>query len=109
LPRIGATRTVDSGTWGPSPSTLAAISIGQELFDFGRIASQSAAADAAVVSERHRAEAERLAIALVVKESYFAVQGAKAVLRARKGRIRTHEGSPGHGRGRRANRPVCAD
>jgi len=62
LPRIGATRTVDSGTWAPSPSTLAAISIGQELFDFGRIASQSAAADAAVVSERHRAEAERLAI-----------------------------------------------
>ena len=82
LPRIGATRTVDSGTWGPSPSTLAAISIGQELFDFGRIAAQSAAADAAVVSERHRAEAERLAIALIVKESYFAVQGAKAVLRA---------------------------
>jgi len=84
LPRIGATRTVDSGTWGPSPSTLAAISIGQELFDFGRIGSQSAAADAAVVTARHRAEAERLAIALIVKESYFAVQGAKAVLRAAK-------------------------
>jgi outer membrane protein len=84
LPRIGATRTVDSGTWGPSPSTLAAISIGQELFDFGRIGSQSAAADAAVVTARHRAEAERLAIALFVKESYFAVQGAKAVLRAAK-------------------------
>jgi outer membrane protein len=84
LPRIGATRTVDSGTWGPSPSTLAAISIGQELFDFGRIGAQSAAADAAVVTERHRAEAERLAIALIVKESYFAVQGAKAVLRAAK-------------------------
>ena len=84
LPRIGATRTVDSGTWGPSPSTLAAISIGQELFDFGRIGAQSAAADAAVVTERRRAEAERLAIALIVKESYFAVQGAKAVLRAAK-------------------------
>jgi outer membrane protein len=84
LPRIGATRAVDSGTWGPSPSTLAAISIGQELFDFGRIGAQSAAADAAVVSERHRAEAERLAIALIAKESYFAVQGAKAVLRAAK-------------------------
>jgi outer membrane protein len=84
LPRIGATRAVDSGTWGPSPSTLAAISIGQELFDFGRIGAQSAAADAALVTERHRAEAERLAIALIVKESYFAVQGAKAVLRAAK-------------------------
>jgi outer membrane protein TolC len=82
LPRIGGTRIVDSGTWSPSPSTLAAISASQELFDFGRIATQSAATDANVVSERHRAEAERLAIALVVKESYFAVQSAKAVLRA---------------------------
>jgi outer membrane protein len=82
LPRIGGTRIVDSGTWGPSPSTLAAISASQELFDFGRIAAQGAATDANVISERHRAEAERLAIALVVKESYFAVQGAKAVLRA---------------------------
>jgi len=82
LPRIGGTRIVDTGTWSPSPSTLGAISASQELFDFGRIAAQSAATDANVVSERHRAEAERLAIALVVKESYFAVQGAKAVLRA---------------------------
>ena len=82
LPRIGGTRIVDSGTWGPSPSTLAAISASQELFDFGRITAQGAATDANVISERHRAEAERLAIALVVKESYFAVQGAKAVLRA---------------------------
>ncbi len=82
LPRIGGTRIADSGTWGPSPSTLAAISASQELFDFGRIAAQGAATDANVASERHRAETERLAIALVVKESYFAVQGAKAVLRA---------------------------
>jgi outer membrane protein len=93
LPRIGGTKIVDSGTWSPSPSTLAAISVGQELFDFGRIAAQSAATDANVVGERHRAEAERLAIALVVKESYFAVQGAKAVLRAAQGgyeRTRVH-------------------
>ena len=95
LPRIGGTRIVDSGTWSPSPSpsTLAAISASQELFDFGRIAAQSAATDANVVSERLRAEADRLAIALVVKESYFAVQGAKAVLRAAQGgyeRTRVH-------------------
>ena len=93
LPRIGGTKIVDSGTWSPSPSTLAAVSVGQELFDFGRIAAQSAATDANVISERHRAEAERLAIALVVKESYFAVQGAKAVLRAAQGgyeRTRVH-------------------
>ncbi len=84
LPRIGATSVVDSGSWSPAASSLTAISIGQELFDFGRIAAQSAAADATVVSESHHADAERLAIALIVKESYFAVQGARAVLRAAK-------------------------
>jgi len=84
LPRIGATRTVARGTWSPSPSTLAAVSVGQEILDFGRIAALSAAADAAVRSERFRAQAERLGIDLVVKESFFGVQGAKAVLRAAK-------------------------
>ena len=82
LPRIGGTKVVDSGTWSPSPSSLAAISGSQELFDFGRIAVQRAASDATVTAERYRAAAERLSIALVVKESYFAAQGAKAVLRA---------------------------
>ena len=82
LPRIGATRATDTGSWSPSPSTLAAVSVDQELFDFGRIAAQSAAADSVVKTVSQQAELERLAIALMVKESYFAVQGAKAVLRA---------------------------
>lgn len=87
LPRIGATRTIEHGTWtrdtwAPSPSTLIAGSVTQELFDFGRIAAQSAAADALVKLEMAAAESERLGIQLLVKESYFAVQGAKAVLRA---------------------------
>jgi outer membrane protein len=82
LPRIGGARAVDRGTWLPSASSLAAISLGQELFDFGSIAAQSAAADAAIESERSRADSQRLGIRLVVRESFFAVQGAKAVLRA---------------------------
>ena len=82
LPRIGATRATDTGSWSPSPSTLAAVSVDQELFDFGRIAAQSAAADSVVKTVSQQAELERLAIALMVKEAYFAVQGAKAVLRA---------------------------
>jgi outer membrane protein TolC len=61
---------------------LAAVSVDQELFDFGRIAAQSAAADSVVKTISQQAELERLAIALMVKEAYFAVQGAKAVLRA---------------------------
>ncbi|MGD0837435.1 MAG: TolC family protein [Polyangia bacterium] len=85
LPRIGATPVVNQTSWAPSASTLGALSITQELFDFGRIAAQSAFADAVVETERQRADAERLAIRLVVQESYFAVQGAKAVLRAAEG------------------------
>lgn len=87
LPRIGATKTVDHGTWtrgtwAPNPSTLVAGAVTQELFDFGRIAAESAAADAVVKVQMAVADAERLGIRLLVKESYFAVQGAKAVLRA---------------------------
>ena len=93
LPRIGATPVTSHGSFAPSTSTLGAISVGQELLEFGRIAAQSAAADAVVVSEHYRAEAERLGIELIVKESYFAVSGAKAVLRAAQGayeRTRVH-------------------
>jgi outer membrane protein len=80
LPRIGGTRV--GRTWAPSTSTLAAIGAGQEIFDFGRIAAQAAVSDVAYETERHRADAERLRVDLVVKESYYAVQGAHAVLRA---------------------------
>jgi outer membrane protein len=82
LPRIGGTPVSRRGSWSPSASTLTAVSLGQELLDFGKIAAQSAAADAAIEVERYRAAAERLAVDLVVKEAYFAVQGAKTVLRA---------------------------
>jgi outer membrane protein len=82
LPRIGGTPIGGRGSWSPSPSTLGAVSLTQELFDFGRIGAQSALADAMTESERQRAANERLAIRLMVEESYFAVQGAKAVLRA---------------------------
>ncbi len=82
LPRVGGTTVTDRGSWAPNPSTLVGAAVTQELFDFGRIAAQSAAADAAVKVEVAAAESERLGIRLLVKEAYFAVQGAKAVLRA---------------------------
>lgn len=94
LPRIGATRVVArGGTWTPDPSTLIAGAVTQELFDFGRIAAASAAADTLVKVQIAAAESERLAIRLLVKEAYFAVQGAHAVLRAAEdayGRTRVH-------------------
>lgn len=81
LPRIGAT-AVGSTDWSPSPSTLAAVSAGQEIYDFGRIGAQSALADAAVAVEKQQANSERLRLDLMVKDAYFAVVSAKAVLRA---------------------------
>ena len=82
LPRIGGTKTDDLAHWSPSASTLVAVGGTQELFDFGRIAAQAAVADAAHESERHRADAERLRVDLLVREAFYGVQGAHDVARA---------------------------
>jgi outer membrane protein len=46
LPRIGATRISPEPDLKPYASTLVAVGVRQELFDFGRIAAQTAALDA---------------------------------------------------------------
>jgi outer membrane protein TolC len=81
LPRIGAT-PVNSTVWSPSPSSLAAVGASQEIFDFGRIGAQAGVADAAVTVEKLNAVSERLRLDLLVKDAYFAVLGARAILRA---------------------------
>jgi outer membrane protein TolC len=81
IPRIGAT-SVGSRDWAPSPSTLAALGASQEIYDFGRIGAQSALADAAIAVGTQQARSERLRLDLMVKDAYFAVVSAKAVLRA---------------------------
>ena len=81
LPRIGATPLARSGgDWTPSPSTLVAVGLRQEVFDFGRIAAQTAAADAATNVEAFRGQAVRLDDAFAVTEAYYAVLAARAVL-----------------------------
>jgi len=80
LPRIGGTRVTPTGGLGPSTSTLAAVGVQQELFDFGRIAAQAALSDLAYEGERLRADAERLRLDLLVREAYYGVQAARAVL-----------------------------
>lgn len=83
LPRIGATPVVRSGAdWKPAPSTLVAAGVRQEVFDFGRIAAQTAAADAAANVEALRGRAVRLDVDFAVAEAYYAVLAAKAVLTA---------------------------
>jgi outer membrane protein len=79
IPRIGATRATSSGSFAPYASTLATLGAQQEIFDFGRIAAQSAVEDALVELEQHGADADWLAIALAVEESYFAVRAAHAI------------------------------
>jgi outer membrane protein TolC len=82
LPRIGSTKVDNRGTWSPSTSTLAAVGGTQEVFDFGRIAAQAAVADTAAEAERHRADAERLRVDLLVRDTFYGVQGAHAVAQA---------------------------
>jgi outer membrane protein len=87
IPRIGGTRSVAarSATFTPYGSTFAGLGVNQEIFEFGRIAAQSAAQDALIEVRKHDADAERLDIELSVEEAYFAVDAAKAVLAASEG------------------------
>lgn len=82
ISRIGGTRVLSSGSFRPYASTLVGIGGTQEVYDFGRIAAQSAAADALVDVEKNRANADRLGISFDVEEAYFSVFAAKAIVRA---------------------------
>jgi outer membrane protein len=85
LPRIGGTAfygSSASASWKPSPSTLAGAGASEEIFDFGRIAAQAAAADARVVVAAHASDTERLDIELAVEEAFFAVHAAKSILQS---------------------------
>jgi outer membrane protein len=84
IPRIGGTRTMteSSASFSPYASTFAGAGVLQELFDFGRIGAQRAAADALVDVSKHDADAERLDIDFSVEEAYFSVLAAKSIIRA---------------------------
>ncbi len=82
LPRIGATPTTTTGSLAPYASTLVGAGFAQEIFDFGRIGAERAAADAEVEVEKHRADTERLDIDFGVEEAFFSVSAAEAVVQA---------------------------
>ena len=82
LPRIGSTRATGTTSWTPSPSTLAAVTVDQEVYDFGRIAAQAAVADAYAEIAGANAETIGLEIQLSVEESYHGVLAAKEVMHA---------------------------
>jgi outer membrane protein TolC len=82
LPRIGATRTLATGSWRPYASTLLGVSVDQQVYDFGRIATLEAVEDTLTELERNRVDAERLRIDLGVRETFYAVHAARGVLAA---------------------------
>jgi outer membrane protein TolC len=82
IPRIGATPATASGSLSPHASTLIGAGLLQEIFDFGRIGAQRAAADALVTVEQHRSDAERLDIDFGVEEAFFSVFAAKTIVRS---------------------------
>jgi outer membrane protein len=82
VPRIGGTPSVSqsSANLTPYPASLAGAGLLQEVFDFGRIGAQRAAADELVTVEKHRANVARLDVDFGVEEAYFAVLAAKSII-----------------------------
>ncbi|AKU97081.1 outer membrane efflux protein [Labilithrix luteola] len=79
LPRIGGTRVTDSPDMQPYASTVVAIGLRQELYDFGRIAAAKAAATLQADVERHRVANTELDVSYGVAEAYYAVLAATAI------------------------------
>jgi outer membrane protein len=88
LPRIGGTKTAPTGGWSPSPSTIAALGLRQEIFDFGRTAALSASADALVDAEQQRSQAVALDVDAAVAESFVAVRTSHDVVAAADAAVR---------------------
>ncbi len=84
LSRVGGTpaRTTDTTRWTPAASTLAGVSVDQQIWDFGRTAALTALADARVGIARADTSQARLDVELGVDEAFHGVLAAKAVLTA---------------------------
>lgn len=83
LPRIsGSPYAFQRGDllFNPYATTTVAVGGEQRLFDFGRIAAETAAADARVAVEQARLEDQWLAVELGVEESYYALLASRAVV-----------------------------
>lgn len=84
VPRIGGSlsATPSTANLAPYASTYVGAGLSQELFDFGRIGAQRAAADALVEVEKRSADVVTLDVQFGVEEAYFAVLAAKGIVRA---------------------------
>lgn len=82
IPRVSSTPVTPDTSWSPVPSSIAALNVQQQLFEFGRVAAQSALADAVTEIARAQASTVQLDIALRVEEAFGAVLAAKHILGA---------------------------
>jgi outer membrane protein len=90
LPRIGATR-IDSNAssydLAPYASTLVALGVRQQLYDFGRVAAETAAIELAVRVEKYRLQGVALDVDFAVEQGFYAVLAARAVADASRGAL----------------------
>jgi outer membrane protein TolC len=82
VPRIGGSPANAPVKWTPEPSTLAGVGVQQEVYDFGRLTSQASALDYFAKAQEEDAQLANLDLTLLVEESFYAVAGAHAVLKA---------------------------
>ncbi len=85
LARVGSSHFAGTGSppdWQPYATTVLAVGIRQEVFDFGRIAAQSATLGALADVERARARATQLDLDFAVADAFYAVLAAHGVLEA---------------------------
>lgn len=80
LPRVGGTAISEHPSFRPEATTLLALGARQELYDFGRIAAQSAAARALCAISESEVRHTRLDLRLAVTNAYYGVRAAHALL-----------------------------
>lgn len=79
IPRIGATQVRDTPSWQPYPSTAVALGARQQIYDFGRIAAESAAASMNAELEKARVATANIDVDFAVEQAFFAVLAADAI------------------------------
>lgn len=82
IPRIGATPITRNYDLQPYPSTAVALGVRQQLYDFGRVAAERAAAELGAAVERYRASGIALDVDFAVRQAYYAVLAANAIAEA---------------------------
>ena len=85
LARVGSSHFDGTGSppdWQPYATTVLAVGVRQEVYDFGRIAAQSATLGALADVERARVRATQLDLDFAVADSFYAVLAAHGVLEA---------------------------